>query len=465
MQANPQMPNPFYDYDAVSNLFMFFGRERELQIVYQAILKHQSVSIVGSRHIGKSALLKFLGNAEIQQRYGYAFPQFLFVYTDWRAYLHKKREDFFHQLCAQIVAQSQEKLALQLSPYAGEDRLLKLLEDIQSAGFYLVLLMDAFDQVTSNPEFDARFFSFLRSLAGVNNLISYVTATRKSLHLVCHSAEVAGSPFFNSFLPCALGAFTPAEARALIASPAEQAHYPFTPAEIEWIFEQAGPHPFFLQVACRHLFTEKSRQAPSTIPLIHVQRLIYEELLPHFDHLWGELEENEREQLRQEMFQHAHFPQPLLELSGSLLFRKRMRSLSQDDLIRLSEEDIREALERLDDTEFLAQSQLGKLQCIALQIGESPDGPANKRGMLVRDLLKKAFEQTRPGDIRNDSALEWRLYNIFWYRYFKHRLPNPTIAARLNISVRQFYREREKALHGLLKEVLDIESHLLDRLS
>ena len=464
MQANQQIPNPFYDYDAVSNLLMFFGRERELQIIYQAILKHQSISIVGSRHIGKSALLKFLGHEELQQRNGYAFPQFLFVFTDWRAYLHKKREDFFHQLCDQIIAQSQGKLALQLPPYAGEDRLLRLLEDIQSAGYYLVLLMDAFDQVTSNPEFDARFFSFLRSLAGVSNLISYVTATRQPLHLVCHSAEVAGSPFFNSFLPCPLGAFTPAEARELIASPAEQAGHPFAPAEIEWIFEQAGPHPFFLQVACRHLFTEKCRHTINPVPLLHVQRSIYEELLPHFDRLWGELEEGEREQLRQELFQHAHFSQPLLELSGSLLFRKRMRSLSQDDLIRLSVEDIREALEHLDDAEFLAQNQLGRLQCIASQLDNGTDGPTNKRGMLVRDLLRKAFEQTRPGDIRNDSALEWRLYNIFWYRYFKHRLPNPMIAARLNISVRQFYREREKALHSLLKEVLDIEARILDRL-
>ncbi len=464
MQANLPMTNPYYDCEAVSNVGMFFGRRHELQMLYGAIVKRQSVSIVGSRHIGKSSLLKFLGNRELQQQYGYDFQRFLFIFTDWRAYLHRTREDFFHKICEQIIVQSQEKVELYMPSYSGEDRFVKLLEDIHKAGFSLVLLMDAFDQVTSNPEFDGRFFSFLRSLAGVSDLVSYVTATRKPLYRVCHSEVATDSPFFNSFLPCSLGPLTLSEARALIASPAEQARCPFIPEEIDWIFGQAGLHPFFLQVACRHLFAEKCRQPADSVHLARVQHAIYQELLPHIDLLWGELEEYQQEQLKQEMLRNVHASAGLLEFSTSALFRKRIRSLSQDNLTRLSPEDIREALEHLDDTDFLAQCQLSKLQTISAQMDASGESPANKRGILVRDLLRKAIEQMKPGDVRNDLATEWRHYNIFWYRHIKYRLPNPQIAARLGISIRQFYREHEKALQGLWKEVLEIEAQALDQL-
>ncbi len=464
MQVNPLTTNPYCDCEAVSDLSMFFGRQQELQTLYGAIVKRQSVSIVGSRHIGKSSLLKFLGNLELQQQYGYDFQRCLFVFTDWRTYLYRTREDFFHKICDQIIAQSQEKVELHMSSYSGEDRLVKLLEDIRKTGFSLVLLMDAFDQVTSNPEFDGRFFSFLRSLAGVSDLVAYVTASRKPLYLVCHSAEVADSPFFNSFLPCPLGQLTLAEARLLISSPAEQARYPFTPEEVDWIFGQAGFHPFFLQVACRHLFAEKCRQPDSAVHLTRVQQSIYQELLPHIDHLWRELEGHQQEQLKQAMLHHVQVSSVLLEFSASALFRKKVRSLSQDNLTRLSPEDIREALEHLDDTDFLAQCQLGKLQSISAQMDNGGDSPANKRGILVRDLLRKALEQMKPGDLRSDVAVEWRHYNIFWYRHIKYRLPNPQIAARLGISIRQFYREQEKALQSLWKEVLEIESQTLDQL-
>jgi hypothetical protein len=71
----------------------------------------------------------------------------------------------------------------------------------------------------------------------------------------------------------------------------------------------------------------------------------------------------------------------------------------------------------------------------------------------------------RPGDIRNDAALEWRSYNILWYHYFKYHLPNQNTAARLGIgSLRQFYREQDKAIQALQKEVLDLEAKALNKI-
>lgn len=139
--------------------------------------------------------------------------------------------------------------------------------------------------------------------------------------------------------------------------------------------------------------------------------------------------------------------------------------MSQGDLSNLSLKDVKDALDHLEDTKFLGESKLGELQTIAVQIeGNAPEA-SSRRGVLVRNLLKAAFEQMKPGGLRSDSALEWRLYNILWYHYFKYHLPNPHTAARLQISsLRQFYREQDRALQALLKEIMDIETRTLNRM-
>lgn len=79
--------------------------------------------------------------------------------------------------------------------------------------------------------------------------------------------------------------------------------------------------------------------------------------------------------------------------------------------------------------------------------------------MIIRDVLREAFERLRAGSVRSDSASEWQVYNILYYRYFKrHNITNEQIAARLEMgSVRQFYRERPKAIEALLNVLLEME--------
>jgi hypothetical protein len=413
MQIPAQFPNPYHHRDAVRDFNMFFGRQRELQMLYQAILKHQSVSIVGPRHIGKSSLLRFLGELELQRRYGFDLQRYIFILTDWREYLQKTREDFFHAVCDQIMTQCQHLVPIQPSLLVGEDKFRRLLEDIKGFGFHPVLLMDAFDRVTSNAAFDPHFFSFLRSLAGINDLISYVTATIKPLYKVCHSDAVAQSPFFNIFLTCSLGPLTPDEAKTLILSPTEGTPCAFLSTEVDWLFKQVGQHPFFLQVACRHLFEEKLQCAGvrNALNFEQVRKSIYQELLPHFERAWEDLEDDQKTQLKTEVFQNVQPRYQFSELSGSALFRRRVLDMFQDGLTQLSTKDIKDALDNMGDMDFLAQCKLSELQLISLQIETNVSSPATRRGMLVCDLLRNAFEHMKPGGLRNDSAPEWRLYN------------------------------------------------------
>lgn len=462
--VNVQITNPYCDHDAVRDPSMFFGRQHELRMLFNAIEKRQCFSIVGSRHIGKSSLLKFLTNTDIQRQYGYDLHDRIFILTDWREYPQKTREDFFRSVCEQIVFQSRARVTLQLPPehLCGEDRFKKLLEDVHVAGFRLVLLMDVFDRVTRNEHFDSDFFSFLRALAGIYDLISYVTASIKPLYEVCHSEDVASSPFFNIFQTCVLSSLTLEETRELIATPGKQAGLEFAPEEVAWVIKLAGRHPFYVQVTSRCLFEEKVRQNKQNVDFALVEERVYQELEPHFVHVWGDLSEDQKERLKPELTQSVSERRKMPEMSESSLFRKKAREFLQVGRPELSVKDLKDALDNIGNNDFLENSKLAEMYYVTLSMKANSQ---TKKGILVRNLLKAGFERMQAGGIRSDSAPEWRLYNILWYHYFKYHLPNGQTSARLGIgSPRQFYREQERALQTLLKEILDLEQNALNNM-
>jgi hypothetical protein len=462
LHMNAQTTNPYYDYDAVRDASMFFGRRHELRMLFNAIEKRQCFSIVGSRHIGKSSLLKFLAIKEIQQRYGYDLHDRIFILTDWREYPQKTREDFFRSVCEQIIFQSRASVALQSPPehLCGEDRFKKLLQDVCDAGFRPVLLMDVFDKVTRNPQFDPDFFSFLRALAGIYDLISYVTASIKPLYEVSHSEAVASSPFFNIFQTCVLSSLTLEETQQLITIPTKRVGLEFTPEEVKWVIAMAGRHPFYVQVTSRCLFDEKVRQNKEDVDLKLVQERVYQELEPHFVNSWDDLSEDQKESLKPELMQSIPERRKMPELSECGLFRRKVREILQVNGSGLSLKDLREVLDHMDDNEFLENSRFGELHYVTQSMKANPQ---TKKGVLVRDLLKAGFERMRAGGARSDFAPEWRLYNILFYHYFKYHLANAQTSGRLGIgSMRQFYREQDRALQTLLKEILGLEQNALN---
>src|SRR5437762_10081701 len=95
MIENAKPPIPFLSYNAVRDDSMFFGRVDELRLLLEAISKRQCCSIVGSRRVGKSTLLKYLAEPEVHQSLGYNLHNRLFLLTDWRLFLQKKPIDFY----------------------------------------------------------------------------------------------------------------------------------------------------------------------------------------------------------------------------------------------------------------------------------------------------------------------------------------------------------------------------------
>jgi len=457
--------NPYFDYTTVRDPAMFFGREEELSELYEAGHRLQSISIVGLRHIGKSSIFKYMRLPEVQtrfeQQFHYQLHQRIFILIDLRDYLDKNREDFFASVSEQIFDHAHQLAAIKLPQNNGALQLSNLLEQIERAGFHPVLLMDAFDKVTRNPQFDPDFFSFLRSLA-TRGRVSYITASTRPLYEMSHE-QIVTSPFFDIFTTCKIGPLTQEAATQLVKVPAEKAGCHFTPEEVEWILGQAGRHPFFLQVTCRFLFDEKCKSNGSPIDMKHVQDRIYSELLPHFAQVWNDLSEEQQKVVKQEVVARSEDTCQIPELSEPLLFRRYLYEQFNVDQFEITVKDVRDALDNLDDRDVLARSKLSETHYILKYYHQEKIPSIQKKGMLVYDFLKSAFERLRAGGVRSDTAFEWRVYNILYYRYFRYHLASEKTAARLGIgSKRQYFREQDKAIQALLKELMDMEAASLN---
>ena len=455
-----QPQNPYFNLSMIHNPDMFFGRTSLLKRFYAALASHQSVSILGKRRIGKSSFLWCSSLPEMFNRFSFDLKSHIFVFLDLHDYLHKTAEDFFHSVSQQIVEQSAKVANLTLLTEArGADEFGSILDQVVRNGFFPVLLLDSFDKVTQNEHFGPDFFGFLRAQAS-RGRVSYVTASMAPLYDVCHRG-IEGSPFFNIFYNYSLDALTPVEAINLISIPAERAGLPFTEAEVELVRKLAGRHPFFIQRVCHALFEEKIQQEDEEKEISegYLRKIAYSELLPHFKDCWELLTQAQHMQLRNEIKRKDGEERHMPELSESMLFRQFVANVHRMGVFEITAKDVEAALDVINNPQELGEGSLRHMQIIAQRLeGKNPTSAA-ERGIIIREVLREAFERLRPGGVRSDSDSQWLIYNILYYRYIKyHNITNDQLAARLGLgSVRQFYRERTRAMEALLNVLLEME--------
>lgn len=451
--------NPFAtNITAVWDPKMFFGRKRELRDTCSAIAHKQCLSIVGTRRIGKSSLLWYVHTQteEMQRQFGYNLGSSLLTLIDLHEYEQKTTEDFFTSVSLQIIAQNRRRIMLPAPTKGGAHEFSSLLDQIKDQELHLTLLMDSFHNVTRNKNFDLEFFNYLRSQVSLGK-VSYITASLAPLNEVCHS-DVKTSPFFNIFGTCRLGPLTLEEAEAFVAMPAQHVGLPFTEAEIQWVIELAGRHPFLLQRVCYFLFQERSLHPDQKVNLEHVKEQVYRDLQPHLSSILERLTDADQELLRKETRrkgaqQHGHLP----EISESTLFRQFLREAHQWHAFQMTVDDMEHVLKVMKDLRRLGESGMQYLKVISRRLKNGTTSSATERGAAAREVLKEAFERLRGTDSRTDEAEDWQSYNILYYRYFHHRLQHEQIAARLCVSDRQYYRLRLKAIEDLYNVLMDME--------
>lgn len=464
LRSSSRTLNPYYEMSGVHNPEMFVGREELLQRLFSAIVPRQSISVLGSRRVGKSALIQHMHRPEVQQEFAsdIELSQHLFVLIDLGEFIYKTNEDFFRKVSKHIIAQLDEKLGPQserpelLDHNRGDDLFETVLEQAMDQGFHTVLLLDGFDNILRNKLFDPDFLKVLRAFA-VAGKVSYVTTSVKPLSEICHKA-LLDSPFFNIFGTYLLGTLTREEAEQLVREPSRLAGCPFTNAEIAWVLSLAGRHPFFIQRVCNFLFEEKVAGGGMT-DLNKVKGQVYDDFLPHFNHIWESLNTTEQDQFLNEGVsaadeQQRQFP----ELSESDLFRDFVLEKTGKYFFRLNANELEKALQHIDNPVALGTSNLRYLKSVARRL-DSSSALTVEVGRVIREVLKEAWGRLHGEGTRTDIASDWLSYNILYYRYFhRYHWSNQQIALRIGFSTRQYYRERSKAIGELLNVLLEMEA-------
>jgi hypothetical protein len=252
--------NPFIVGPPILNPRHFFGREAELQYLYNLWQTYplQHVMVIGLRRSGKTSLLHTLRQIpsipKAQLRPGQhqgespKLKHFRWVFVDFQD----------ARMCDQGRLLKHLLSGLQL-PVPDRCDLYDFL-DVVSRHLKrpAVILMDELGAALACPDLDEQFWGSLRSL------VSHQTEGRLAFLLTSQAAPVElalrhdhSSPFFNIFgHSLMLGPLEEAEARELVAS----SQIPFHPADVEWILSKSGRWPSLVQMLCHLRLTTLTNQ-------------------------------------------------------------------------------------------------------------------------------------------------------------------------------------------------------------
>lgn len=321
------MTNPYISRGPVRTAAMFFGRAHALQEIAAFLRGNQSVSIIGPRKIGKTSLLFHLMRAEAWPTVGLDDKN-LFVYLDCEVLGEGKHEDIFGQFAGEMLAAldargwppepALETAMNKPTRLAFESAVRKL----NQRGLRVVLILDEFERLSTNPNLDVNFFNALRSAAGRYQLVFLTASARPLIELTYtgKAQEILSSPFFNIFAPLFLGLLEKDEARALIHTPGAGR---FPTATEDFIYQLVGGHPLALQVGCFHAWDAATDTA-------EIERRTTQELHAHFQYYWRNLSPDEQDTLR-------HTSHAAARALSDTTMRGVLRDLTQKCLLMVDE--------------------------------------------------------------------------------------------------------------------------------
>jgi hypothetical protein len=290
--------NPFFHRGPIRSQSFLFGRTVETRRILHLLRHDQCVSITGPRRIGKTSLLFHLCNPEVQERHGLG-NEYRFVYVDCQGLGDVDKCQFYQWLWqeAKVALTKPERL----EGWAADEGIInfksfrKAVTTLNERGYKLIFLLDEFETLSQNSNLHRDLFGDLRSLMPI---VSYTTASMDSLpNLAYADPGVLSSPFFNVFAEMPLGFLTLNEAREMVSALLRMAKQEdlFTEQDLTFIFRIAGYHPFFLQLACYHLFEQKIEHNDRTTDYDRVQRQYAEDAKGHFQSIWKYLNKHEQE--------------------------------------------------------------------------------------------------------------------------------------------------------------------------
>ena len=217
-------PEPLFIWQARPAVQVCRARTAAVRTIFSRLYNGESTAIVGEPHIGKSSILSYIADREIQASgCGERAAKYHFAEIDCHMIPRQfSPADFWSHTLADVPhvvsddAVARQWQAMRSSQF-GSFTVKRFFESVERLGWCVVLMIDEFDVLVNHPNFDGEFFGALRSLAIHTNALAVITASRKPVaEMNRQSLELNpyGSPFFNNFAEVRLIPLSPAECRA-----------------------------------------------------------------------------------------------------------------------------------------------------------------------------------------------------------------------------------------------------------
>jgi hypothetical protein len=287
--------NPFF-YGRPVPPSVFVGREDALTTLFSRVRNTESIAVVGQPHIGKSSLLHYAASEPVRrERLGSNVDASEFVEFDCHLISEEQGpEDFWSRVLERIEECFQgvpldRRLQKARQTNFSSFSLADLFRTAADLDWRVILLVDEFDCLISHPRFTG-FFSSLRSFATNTGGLALVTASRMAvteMNRRTERASGAGSPFFNNFTECRLRPLQESEVDELINAAVNRAGTTFTAEDRAFIRQEAGRHPYLVQVSGAAVFEASRAMLSGAERYAMAQRIISERAAAFLDDLWN----------------------------------------------------------------------------------------------------------------------------------------------------------------------------------
>lgn len=246
-----RVANPFFFGPKIENPHEFFGRKKEFKMIIDGIHNIQSCCVFGRRRFGKSSLLYYIYKNR-NEEFGNGFNVAYIDLQDPRFYTV---EGFLKFCLKELGCSDLDKI----NPSNNlAENLIAFSNSIAEMrkNCIPVLLIDEFDELSTKDKFNSDFFKAMRKL-GSDRKIAFVTASYYSLKTLCIAGDFT-SRFYDIFQEFPLGNFTSEETMEFLS--AKRKGVEFNEIEIQFIKKIARNNPLHLQIACYHVFENKTKK-------------------------------------------------------------------------------------------------------------------------------------------------------------------------------------------------------------
>jgi hypothetical protein len=231
-----------------ANSPLFFGHVQTLYEILSVLRRPDKpgcVSLIGERRIGKSSLLNQLYQALARE------PNLVSIHAIAQDWDQNSQKHFYTHLQRAISAAAGQAVPSEATDYPSFcDFVHPLARD-----YRFMLIIDEFEEMAGNPNFDGDFFSNLRALADRPEYrFGYLVSSHRPLKELCRTYGIASSSFWNIFgFRHVLGLLSESGAQGLVVEPLRRSLPSKRPPDWVYFWKNAiepltGRHPAFIQM-------------------------------------------------------------------------------------------------------------------------------------------------------------------------------------------------------------------------